>query len=217
MVHQRIILISPPKKVKLIKRGSMITDINQLDFDKEYTYADYLTWKFKERVELIKGKIFKMSSAPNRRYQEIADNLYFELRKQSQKSNYFIFRAPFNVVLSKDEYSSIVQPDLGLIFDGQKLTDQVYTGTPNLVIEMLTLENSKRKLQDKFFLYQENGITEYWIVWPSTQSIIVYHLNPAGKYIGSKYFVEEEIVKSQVLKDSKVTAGDVFGNRVEKV
>ena len=49
----------------------MITDINQLDFSKEYTYADYLTWQFKERVELIKGRIFKMSPAPNRRHQRI--------------------------------------------------------------------------------------------------------------------------------------------------
>jgi hypothetical protein len=31
----------------------MITDINQLDLTKRYTYADYLTWQFKERVELL--------------------------------------------------------------------------------------------------------------------------------------------------------------------
>ncbi len=39
----------------------MITDINQLDLSKSYTYAEYLTWQFEEMVELIKGKIFKMS------------------------------------------------------------------------------------------------------------------------------------------------------------
>jgi len=32
-----------------------ITDISQLDFKKQYTYADYLTWQLNERVELIKG------------------------------------------------------------------------------------------------------------------------------------------------------------------
>ena len=37
-----------------------ITNINQLDFDKSYTFADYLTWKFQERIELIKGLILKI-------------------------------------------------------------------------------------------------------------------------------------------------------------
>ena len=36
----------------------MITDINQLDLNKTYSYADYVTWKLQERLELIKGRIF---------------------------------------------------------------------------------------------------------------------------------------------------------------
>jgi hypothetical protein len=49
-----------------------ITDISQLDQNKQYTYADYLTWHFEERVELIKGWIYKMSPAPKRVHQEIS-------------------------------------------------------------------------------------------------------------------------------------------------
>lgn len=49
----------------------MITDINQLDFNKVYTYADCLIWQFSERVELLKGRIFKMV-APNRQHQDIS-------------------------------------------------------------------------------------------------------------------------------------------------
>ena len=41
----------------------MITDINELDLDKTYSYADYLTWQFQEKLELIKGKIFKITSS----------------------------------------------------------------------------------------------------------------------------------------------------------
>ena len=43
----------------------MITDINQLDLNKTYSYADYLTWQFEEKLELMRGKIFKMSPAPS--------------------------------------------------------------------------------------------------------------------------------------------------------
>ena len=40
-----------------------ITNINQLDpLYGVYSYADYLLWKFKERVELFRGKLFKMSA-----------------------------------------------------------------------------------------------------------------------------------------------------------
>ena len=53
-----------------IKMAAIINNINQLDLDGNYMYADYLLWQFKERVELIKGKIFKMSPAPSRLHQD---------------------------------------------------------------------------------------------------------------------------------------------------
>jgi len=58
-----------------IRSNNFIYDINELDFSKQYTYADYLTWRFKERVELIKGWLFKMSPAPRRRHQEISGQM----------------------------------------------------------------------------------------------------------------------------------------------
>lgn len=39
-----------------------IVSLDQLDFSRRYSYADYFRWKFKERVELIKGFIYKMST-----------------------------------------------------------------------------------------------------------------------------------------------------------
>ena len=45
----------------------MLTDINQLDLNKRYTYADYLTWQFDEMIELIKGRVFKRSPATSQK------------------------------------------------------------------------------------------------------------------------------------------------------
>ncbi|MCK9208047.1 MAG: Uma2 family endonuclease [Salinivirgaceae bacterium] len=50
----------------------METNIASLDLDKTYNYAQYLTWRFQERIELIKGKIFKMLPAPARRHQQVS-------------------------------------------------------------------------------------------------------------------------------------------------
>jgi len=57
----------------------MVTDFNQLDLTKQYTYADYLTWTFDDRVELFKGWVKKMSPAPNMSHQRISWNLSGEL------------------------------------------------------------------------------------------------------------------------------------------
>lgn len=62
-----------------------ITSLSQLDPNGRYTYQDYLTWKFKERVELFKGVIAKMPPAPNRRHQSILGNIFFDLKLQLKR------------------------------------------------------------------------------------------------------------------------------------
>ncbi|HKK74561.1 MAG TPA: hypothetical protein VJ953_05785 [Saprospiraceae bacterium] len=57
----------------------MITDFKDLDLSKQYTYADYLTWRFSERVELFKGWVKKMSAAPSRKHQQIVSTFYAAL------------------------------------------------------------------------------------------------------------------------------------------
>ena len=77
----------------------MITDINQLDLNKTYSYADYLTWQFQEKLELIKGKIFKMSPAPSTAHQRISGNLHGHLFNFFKPHPCNLFAAPFDVRL----------------------------------------------------------------------------------------------------------------------
>ena len=100
----------------------MITDINQLDLAKTYSYADYLTWMFQERLELFKGKIFRMSPDPSMSHQKVAGNLHGNLWQAFQKNSCNLFSAPFDVRLldnkksKKDnEVYTVVQPDLCVI------------------------------------------------------------------------------------------------------
>ena len=57
----------------------LITDINELDLSKTYTYADYLSWQFEEMIEMIKGKVFRMSPAPSSSHQEISGRLIVDI------------------------------------------------------------------------------------------------------------------------------------------
>ena len=79
-----------------------VTDISQLDLSKTYTYADYLTWRFQERVELIKGWIYKMSPAPKRLHQEVEIALSTEFYNFFKKENDCkVYQSPFDVRLIK--------------------------------------------------------------------------------------------------------------------
>lgn len=42
-------------------------ELNEPDVSyNNYTYADYLTWSMDKMVELIKGRVYKMSPAPKK-------------------------------------------------------------------------------------------------------------------------------------------------------
>ena len=80
----------------------MVSSLDTLDLSAIYSYADYLSWQFEERVELIKGKIFPMS-APSSRHQEMSGNLYVIFHSYFKKNQCKVFAAPFDVRLPKKE------------------------------------------------------------------------------------------------------------------
>ena len=75
--------------------------INDLDLTKTYTYSDYLTWQFDEYVELIKGKIFRMSPAPMRRHQHVSNKLSTIFSNYLEGKTCNIYSAPFDVRFTK--------------------------------------------------------------------------------------------------------------------
>ena len=101
----------------------MITSLEQLDLNKRYTVADHMSWRFKERVELIKGLIYKMSPAPSRRHHAISRELLIEIGLHLRGSKSQVFGGPFDVQLSRNGETTIVQPDICVICDGAKMTD----------------------------------------------------------------------------------------------
>ena len=73
----------------------MVTYINQLDLSNQYTYADYLTWWFDERVELIKGYVLKMSPVPSNEHQNLGSNLHRDIAYYLKNKKCKIRYAPF--------------------------------------------------------------------------------------------------------------------------
>lgn len=194
---------------------AIITDINDLDLDGTYTYADYLLWQFEERLELIKGKIFKMSPAPNTRHQKISGKLHWEMMAFFKNHYCQIFYAPFDVrfprldsKVTDQKIYTVVQPGLCVICDESKLDDRGCLGAPDLMVEILSPGNSKKEKDNKFDLYQENGVREYWLVEPADNTLYAYVLNEHGAYIGLKPATDK--FRSVIFPDLEIDLTEVF-------
>lgn len=192
--------------------SKIVTRFSDLDLTKTYTYTDYLLWQFSERVELIKGFIQKMSPAPSSNHQSVSYNLTVCLAQNFRRKPCRVFVAPFDVKLSiksakKD--TTIVQPDLCVICDENKIDDKCCNGSPDLIVEIISPNNRKHDLQTKFNLYLEAEVQEYWLVDPSDKMILIYSLKN-NEYLGSKPFIEGEKIKSQLFPDLDIAVDDVF-------
>jgi Uma2 family endonuclease len=193
----------------------VVTSLSQLDPNGSYTYADYLRWKLEERVELIKGKIARMS-APNRIHQQISGHLSMFLGNALWRSTCKVYAAPFDVRLtrlrSSDNASvrTVVQPDLCVICDPDKLDARGCIGAPDLVIEILSPGNSRKEMKDKFEIYEENGVREYWIVIPDVQAIQVFRLDERGKYWGLPPLVGGDVLTTPVIPALQINVSDIF-------
>jgi len=194
----------------------MITDINQLDFDKTYSYADYLTWKFQERIEIFKGKIFRMSPAPNTSHQKVSMRLTKFFLQKFNNHSCNLFAAPFDVRLLDSKKSTenksvftVVQPDLCVICDEEKIDERGAFGAPDLVIEILSLGNSKKEMKYKFDLYEEAGVLEYWIVNPADKTILIYALKD-NQFTGLHPLIEEDQIKSPLFPQLDFILEEIF-------
>ena len=191
-----------------------ITSLSQLDLRKKYSYADYLHWKFQERVELIRGHIHQMSPAPNTAHQAIVQELSRLLGNFFHRRPCRVFPAPFDVRLPgrgevKDS-STVVQPDLCIICDPAKLDTQGCNGAPDLIIEVLSPGNSKKEMKDKFEIYQESGVREYWLVNPLDKNVLIYVLNEDGHFIGQAPLVENQKLQSRLFPELSIDLSEVF-------
>ncbi len=178
-----------------------------------YTYADYLSWNIHEMLELIKGKVFKMN-APRRIHQKISIVVCTKIYNFLEGKKCEVFNAPFDVRLpvysqKNEDVTTVVQPDICVICDPSKLDDAGCIGAPDIIIEILSPGNNRKELQNKYEVYEESGVLEYWIISPDEQTVQINTL-VAGKYQASKLFTAGDHIATPILPGFSLDLQVVF-------
>jgi Uma2 family endonuclease len=189
--------------------------LSHFDLSRNYTYADYLTWKF-ELIELVKGKMLRPLSGPSRRHQDYVANILGQLLPFLRGKACRAYHAPFDVRLPPpgganfdEQVYTVVQPDVCVVCDPAKLDDRGCLGAPDWVIEIISPGHTARDTKIKFDLYEESGVSEYWILFPGEQTIAVYLLE-GGRYRLSTEYAEPGPVPVRTLPGLSFDWTDIF-------
>ena len=191
--------------------------LSDLDLTQTYSYADYLKWHLDERIELIKGKIFKMSPAPGTIHQKVSGKVYLELGIYLKGKPCLVFSAPFDVRLPRKSTEdttiyTVVQPDICVICDSTKIDDRGCVGAPDIVVEILSPGNNQKELKNKFEAYEEAFVKEYWIIHPTEQTFLKYVLSNDNKFQAERPLTVGDLVRTPLLPDFELILEEVFEN-----
>lgn len=139
-----------------------------------YTVEDYKAWPEDERVELIDGYIIRMD-APTTLHQIIAGEVLRQISNfiKSKDGKCIPFMSPLDVQLDCDEHT-MMQPDVVILCDSDKLKLWGIYGAPDFVMEIISPSSKKRDYIKKLSKYENAGVREYWILDPYDKKLLVY-------------------------------------------
>lgn len=142
-----------------------------------YTIEDYWNIPDDTRAELIDGQFYSQA-APSLIHQQILSDLFIKIGHYIKSNNgkCRIFPAPFAVQLKEDE-NTIVEPDISIICDPNKLNSKGCIGAPDWIIEIVSPSNSSHDYVLKLNKYLTAGVKEYWIVDPAIETVYVYYFD----------------------------------------
>jgi len=185
-----------------------------IDYDKVYTYGDYLKLEIEEMVEIIRGKLFRMSPAPRIKHQSICGNIFSIFHPILKGKKCKVFFAPVDVVIpienkKRNQSTTVVQPDICVICDPKIIEEKAVFGTPDFVIEIVAGKDVKRDTQYKYSVYEEAGVGEYWIVFGEMRFVEVFILEN-GKYQRLNAFSEDDIIPVKTLPGLSISIDDIF-------
>jgi len=178
------------------------------DEKQSFTYEDYAAWPDTPRYELIEGDAVKLET-PSQAHQAMLIELGTQFANFLRGKKCKVFLTPFDVRLNhKTLDNTVVQPDLLVVCDKDKLNGRHCLGAPDMVAEIISPSTVRKDKIRKFNLYQQAGVTEFWILDP-TSRVVTVHILQDGRYT-TTYYSDTDTINVHVLEDCEITLSDVF-------
>lgn len=149
--------------------------MNTAKDERMYTVDDIYELPDGERAELIDGDIYYMAS-PNTKHQRMISDFIYNIKDYIMKNNGSceVFAAPFAVFINNDDIN-YVEPDISVICDQNKITEQGCVGAPDWIIEIVSPSSKRMDYFLKLVKYESSGVREYWIVDIDKEMITVHN------------------------------------------
>ena len=167
---------------------------------KEHTYTSKDYWNLPEdqRAELIDGQFYDMAP-PSRIHQKLVHLISYTIEDYIRKHDgeCEVYPSPFAVNLDAAD-ENWVEPDISVICDKSKLTDRGCSGAPS---------TQSHDYLKKLWLYQKHNVREYWIINPTTKSVLTYDFDH-GESTG--YTFDDQIPAAIYGSDLKIRISDLL-------
>lgn len=183
--------------------------------EKKHTYADLLEMDDGERYEMIDGYLYMMAGA-SEVHQYVSTELVVSIGSFLRGKPCRVYHPPFDVRLfeeasdTPDDVDTVVQPDIMVICDKDKIDKRGIKGAPDWVIEILSPSTRRHDKITKLKLYQQAGVREYWIIDPEQRFVDVYILNDNGVLEPKEEYSEKDIAKCSVLPELAIDMSVIF-------
>ncbi|MFA5354316.1 MAG: Uma2 family endonuclease [Thermodesulfovibrionales bacterium] len=174
--------------------------------DRRYTYQDYCGWPDEERWEIIDGVAYNMSPAPTVKHQRIVGQLLRKAADGFEARGCSLFIAPTDVVL--DDFN-VVQPDVFVVCDKNKITEKNIQGAPDLIVEVISPSTGVKDKRGKRNLYEKVGVKDYIIIFPEEEMVEWYRLEE-GRYSTPQIFDWDETMTLESF-DMELNLWEIFG------
>ena len=183
---------------------------------KKISYEEYkeLVETSDQRYELIDGQVYLLAS-PSFNHQVIVNELAGQFYNFFKGKSCQSLTAPLDIKLfghatKFEENPNVVQPDLVVICDQDKVNDKnKYEGVPSLIVEVLSPTTKGKDLVTKLNLYMESGVLEYWIIDLENEKIIQYSFKKRD-IKKMNHTSKGNIIQSIQFEDLEIDLNDIF-------
>lgn len=166
--------------------GRKMSLMRQRDFQ-QHTYADYLVWSATSGNEVIDGVAYvREPPSPSALHQVFVSELCLQIGISLRGKPIRVYIAPLDVRLPKDggaddQIDTVVQPDVFIVRDLQKVDERGMCGAPDWLAEVLSPSTARYDRTTKLAAYERAGVPEIWLIDPIGRTVAIYLL-AAGRY-----------------------------------